>query len=71
MITSYDALTTTVALTALLLLVASFYLIFKAKMRPTASVLWFLVVLFLPIAGPLALIFYLKLFPLPKTSLPS
>ncbi|HCM81398.1 hypothetical protein [Corynebacterium stationis] len=40
-------------------------------MRPTASVLWFLVVLFLPIAGPLALIFYLKLFPLPKTSLPS
>ena len=57
MITFYDALTTTVALTALLLLVASVYLIFKAKMQPTA--------------GPLALIFYLKLFPLPKTSLPS
>ena len=48
MITFYDALTTTVALTALLLLVASVYLIFKAKMRPTASVQWFLVVLFLP-----------------------
>lgn len=71
MITFYDALTTTVALTALLLLVASVYLIFKAKMRPTASVQWFLVVLFLPIAGPLALIFYLKFFPLRKTSLPS
>lgn len=71
MITFYDALTTTVALTALLLLVASVYLIFKAKMRPTAAVLWFLIVLFLPIAGPLALIFYLKFFPLRKTSLPS
>ena len=57
MITFYDALTTTVALTAILLLVASVYLIFKAKMQPTA--------------GPLALIFYLKFFPLPKTSLPS
>lgn len=57
MITFYDALTTTVALTALLLLVASVYLIFKAKMRPTT--------------GPLALTFYLKFFPLPKTSLPS
>ena len=57
MITFYDALTTTVALTALLLLVASVYLIFKAKMRPTA--------------GTLALTFYLKFFPLRKTSLPS
>lgn len=71
MITFYDALTTTVALTALLLLVSSVYLIFKANLRPTAAVLWFLIVLFLPIAGPLALIFYLKFFPLPKTSLPS
>ena len=57
MITFYDALTTTVALTALLLLVSSVYLIFKAKMRPTT--------------GPLALTFYLKFFPLRKTSLPS
>ena len=71
MITFYDALTTTVALTALLLLVSSVYLIFKAKLRPTASVLWFLIVLFLPIAGTLALTFYLKFFPLRKTSLPS
>lgn len=57
MITFYDALTTTVALTALLLLVSSVYLIFKAKMRPTAR--------------SLALTFYLKFFPLRKTSLPS
>ena len=57
MITFYDALTTTVALTALLLLVSSVYLIFKAKMRPTA--------------GTLALTFYLKFFRLRKTSLPS
>lgn len=57
MITFYDALTTTVALTALLLLVSSVYLIFKAKMRPTAR--------------SLALTFYLKFVPLRKTSLPS
>lgn len=64
MITFYDALTSTVALTALLLLVLSVWLIFKAKMRPIASVLWFFVVLCLPLVGPLALILYLKFWPL-------
>ena len=66
MITFYDALTSTVALTALLLLVLSAWLIFKAKMRPIASVLWFFVVLCLPLVGPLALILYLKFWPLER-----
>lgn len=64
MITFYDALTSTFALTALALLVLSVWLIFKAKMRPIASVLWFFVVLCLPLVGPLALILYLKFWPL-------
>lgn len=66
MITFYDALTSTVALTALLLLVLSVWLIFKAKMQPISSVLWFLVVLCLPFVGPLALILYLKFLPLER-----
>lgn len=66
MITFYDALTSTVALTALLLLVLSVWLIFKAKMRPITSILWFFVVLCLPLIGPLALILYLKFSPLER-----
>ena len=60
MIRFYDGLTTTVALIALFLLVVSVYLIFKAKMRPAVSVLWFFVVLCVPLVTLRA-----------KTSLPS
>lgn len=59
MITFYDAATAATVLIAVLLVIVSIFLLFKVRMAPAISVIWFIVVIVFPIVGPIGLLIYL------------
>ena len=61
MVAPYDAATTGFAgISLVLFLIALFYLI-KTKLSSGASLLWFLVILMMPVVGSIFFLLYLKL----------
>ena len=59
MITFYDAATTVTVLIAVLLFIVSIFLLFKFRVAPAVSAIWFLSVVIFPILGPIGLLIYL------------
>lgn len=56
----YDIVTAALCITALVLLVTSVVLLFRSKLSPTASLLWFVAAVAFPVLGPIALFLYLS-----------
>lgn len=58
-ITFYDAATTIIFLTGFALLFVSVFFLFKERFDPIISIVWFAVIVILPIVGSLAFLLYL------------